>query len=241
MSKIIAHRGASGYAPENTMPAFEMALDMNAEGIELDVHTTKDGEVVVIHDHTIDRTSDGEGLVGGFTLDELRKFDYGSWYGDEFKGVTIPTLREVLELLRDWNGLLNIEIKSGPIIYEGIEQKVIDLIEEYETADRIIISSFNHYSLRDIKKIDPSIKIGLLYGAGLVEPWIYAKRLNAEALHPSYHNIIPELVEGCHENSIQLNPYTIDREQDIERMINAGVDGIITNYPDRALAVRDRI
>lgn len=241
MSKIIAHRGASGYAPENTMPAFEMALDMNAEGIELDVHTTKDGEVVVIHDHTIDRTSDGEGLVGGFTLDELRKFDYGSWYGDEFKGVTIPTLREVLELLRDWNGLLNIEIKSGPIIYEGIEQKVIDLIEEYEMADRIIISSFNHYSLRDIKKIDPSIKIGLLYGAGLVEPWIYAKRLNAEALHPSYHNIIPELVEGCHENGIQLNPYTIDREQDIERMINAGVDGIITNYPDRALAVRDRI
>ncbi len=241
MSKIIAHRGASGYAPENTMPAFEMALEMNAEGIEIDVHTSKDGEVVVIHDPTINRTSNGEGLVGELTLEELRSYDYGSWYSDEFKDTTIPTLREVLELLKDWEGLLNIEIKSGPHIYEGIEQKVIDLIKEYKMEDRIIISSFNHYSLRDIKKIDPNIKIGLLYAAGLVEPWIYAKRMDATALHPSYYNIIPEVVDGCKENGIQLNPYTINDESDLERMVDAGVDGIITNYPDRALKVRERM
>lgn len=241
MSKIIAHRGASGHAPENTMPAFQMALDMGAEGIELDVHISKDGEVVVIHDHTIDRTSNGEGLVGELTLDDLRRFDYGSWYSTKFKGVQIPTLREVLELLRDWEGLLNIEIKSGAIVYEGIEQKVIDLIEEYDMLDRTIISSFDHYSLREIKAINPQIEIGLLYGAGLVEPWLYAQRIGAEALHPSYHNIIPELVEGCRKNDIRLNPYTIDREEDIERMISAGVDGIITDYPDRALKVRGRM
>lgn len=241
MARIIAHRGASGYAPENTMPAFQLALELNAEGIELDVHLSKDDEVVVIHDHTIDRTSDGEGRVRDLTLEELRKFDYGSWKDERFKGATIPTLREVLELLRDWDGLLNIEVKGNPITYEGIEDRIAQLLEEFGMTNRVIISSFNHYFLRNMKDIDSQIQIGLLYGDGLVEPWVYAKNLKAEALHPSYHAINQEVTLGCKENNVMLNPYTINNREDVERMLDLGVDGIITDYPDRVLSIRDSI
>lgn len=238
MALVIAHRGASGYAPENTMPAFEKALDMGTEGIELDVHMTADGGIVVIHDHTIDRTSNGKGLVKTFTLDQIKEFDFGSWFNPGFRGIKIPTLGEVLELLKDWEGLLNIEIKSGPIFYEGIEDKLIDMIKEYNFEDRVIFSSFNHYSLRDLKAIAPSVEIGLLYMAGLVEPYQYAKSLGAEALHPLYYNIVPELVEGCKRNGIKLNPFTVNDIKEIEMIMAAGVDGIITDYPDRALSVK---
>ncbi|NMA95372.1 MAG: glycerophosphodiester phosphodiesterase [Clostridiales bacterium] len=240
MPRIIAHRGASAHAPENTMPAFELAIEMGAEGIELDVHLSKDNEVVVIHDATINRTSDGEGIVKDMTLEELRKFDFGKWFGDEFEGTHIPALKEVLELLKDWDGLLNIEIKGHIEIYAGIEQRVIDLIEAYNMKDNVIISAFNHFYLRNIKNIDPDIKIGLLYGVGLVEPWLYAKNIGAEALHPSYHAIDSELIDGCRKSNVILNPYTIDEIEDIRRMIDLGVDGIITDYPDRVLAVRDK-
>jgi glycerophosphoryl diester phosphodiesterase len=136
MALIMAHRGASGYAPENTMAAFEKALEMGTEGIELDVHMTADGEIVVIHDHTVDRTSDGKGMVGALTLEEIREFDFGSWFDPKFKGQSIPTLRDVFELLEDWEGLLNIEVKSGPIFYPGIEEKHVhdnDLVRDVHT------------------------------------------------------------------------------------------------------------
>ena len=113
------------------MAAFEKALEMGAEGIELDVHLTADGEIVVIHDHTIDRTSDGKGVVGALTLEEIRKYDFGAWFDPKFKGQRIPTLGEVFELLEDWDGLLNIEVKSGPILYPGIEEKLVDMVKSW--------------------------------------------------------------------------------------------------------------
>lgn len=243
MTKIIAHRGASGCSPENTIPAFRKAIEIGSNGIELDVHLTKDDKIVVVHDFNIDRTSNGKGYVKDYTLNELKKFDFGSWYGEKFTRVSIPTLEEVLELVKyyNWNGLINIEIKNGPIFYPNIERKLIGTIREYGLEENVIFSSFNHYSLKILKEIDPSMDIGLLYMCGMYEPWEYAKDLRAKALHPLYYNIVPEIVIGCKKNGIELNPFTVDKPSDIEMMIKAGVDGVITNYPDRGLKIKERL
>lgn len=239
---IIAHRGASAYAPENTMASFVKALDMKSEGIELDVHMTKDKALVVCHDERVDRTTNGKGFIKDYTLGEIKQLDAGSWFGDEFKGEKIPELEEVLHLIKDNSVVLNIELKNAPILYEGIEEKLIDMLSSYKMEDRAIISSFNHYSLIQVKKINPRIKTGVLYMAGLVEPWVYAKSLNADALHPLFYNIMaPGFVKGCLAHGIMLNPFTVDDEVYIEAMIKSKVNGIITNYPDRAIKIRDNM
>lgn len=239
---IIAHRGASAYAPENTMASFVKAMEMKSDGIEIDVHMTKDNVLVVCHDEKVDRTTDGEGFIKDFNLSELKKLDAGSWFGEEFKGQRIPELSEVLELIKDTDILLNIEIKNAPIIYPDIEKKTINMITEYGMEDRVIISSFNHYSLIEVKKINPRIKTGILYMAGLVEPWIYAKRLSADALHPLFYNLFaPDFVKECFENGIMLNPFTVDDERYIEALVSLKINGIITNCPDIAVKIRDNI
>lgn len=234
---VIAHRGASAYAPENTMSAFKKALDMGAGGIELDVHLSKDGRIVVIHDERIDRTSNGKGMVRDFTLDELKNLDFGSWFSQEYAGERIPLLEEVLELLNGWDGLLNIEIKSGIVLYPGIENKLVELVKKYHMDSKVIYSSFNHYSLAELKRIDPEAKIGLLYGEGLIDPWEYALRVGAYAIHPVFYAVVPDIVKGCRENGIAVNTFTVDHPEHILRMAEAGVDGIITNVPDIALKI----
>jgi glycerophosphoryl diester phosphodiesterase len=234
---IIAHRGASRQAPENTMAAFKKALELGAGGIELDVHLSRDGHLVVTHDEQVDRTSDGKGLVRDKTFSELRELDFGSWFSESFKKERIPELSEVLELIRDWNGLLNIEIKNGPIFYPGIEQAVSDEVNRYGAAGRTIVSSFNHYSLVEMKRINPAVKTAPLYMAGLFEPWAYARRIGADAIHPLFYNIVPEVMIGCKKNGIRVNPFTVDQPEYIKAMAMAGVDGIITNVPDIALNI----
>ncbi len=234
---IIAHRGASRQAPENTMAAFTRALELGAGGIELDVHLSADGHLVVTHDEQVDRTSDGKGLIRDKTLQQLKDLDFGSWFSEHFKGEKIPTLEEVLDLVRDWNGLLNIEIKNGPVFYPGIEKAVSDAVAQYKLANRTIISSFNHYSLVEIRKLNPEIKTAPLYMAGLYEPWQYARSLGACAIHPLFYNIVPEVMKGCKLNGIMANPFTVDQPEYIKAMAAAGVDGIITNVPDIALSI----
>lgn len=234
---IIAHRGAAKKAPENTMSSFKMALDMGAGGIELDVHLSSDDHLVVIHDEIVDRTSNGTGWVKDKTLQELRSLDFGSWFSPEFGGEQIPLLEEVLELIHGWDGLLNIELKSGPVFYPDIEKKVINLLNKFNMTDSTIISSFNHYSLAEIKKFFPSIRTGVLYGEGIYRPWDYAKTVGAEAIHPHRYNIVPEIVNGCKKSGIAVNPYTVDDPEEIARIAHLGVDGIITNVPDIALNI----
>lgn len=232
---IYAHRGASAYAPENTGSAFTKAIEMGVGGIELDIHMSKDGHLMVIHDESLNRTSNGKGLVKDLSLDELKDLDFGSWFDSSFKGERILTLEECLDLLEGWDGILNVEIKSGPILYDGIEEKLVKVLSEYKMIERTIVSSFNHYSLLAIKQLEPELKTGILYMAGLVEPWIYAQRLGAEAIHPYFFNIQPPIVKGCKENGIMMNPFTVDKAEYILAMARAGVDGIITNVPDIAL------
>jgi glycerophosphoryl diester phosphodiesterase len=234
---IIAHRGASKQAPENTMMAFRRAMELGAGGIELDVHLSKDGHLVVTHDEQVDRTSNGKGLVRDKTLNELKSLDFGSWFSEKFKGEKIPELCEVLKLIKDWDGMLNIEIKNGPIFYPGIEKAVSDTLDKYNMIQRTIVSSFNHYSLVDIRKINPAVKTAPLYMAGLFEPWEYAHRIGACAIHPLFYNIVPEVMKGCKMNGIMVNPFTVDQPEYIKAMAAAGVDGIITNVPDIAIKI----
>ena len=146
---VWAHRGASGYAPENTLAAFEKAVELGADGVELDIQLTKDDEIVVIHDEKIDRTSDGEGWVKDYTLEELRGFNYNRTK-PEYEHADIPTMREVFELLKPTGLFINIEIKTGVIFYEKIEEKILALTKEMDMEDRVCYSSFNHYTVKRI-------------------------------------------------------------------------------------------
>lgn len=229
-----AHRGASGYFPENTMLAFEKALPMGATGIETDVQMTKDGVLVLIHDETLDRTTNVTGFVKDYTYKELLKIDAGSHFSSEFKNVKIPALDELIQFAKDKNLQLNLELKNNIIQYPKIEEKVLDMIEKYKIKDRIIISSFNHYSMVKVKEIDKETKVGLLYSATLYHPENYGKALGVEALHPLYFAVdSEEIIQGIKAAGLMINPYTIDDEGDMRRFIDYGVDGIITDYPDK--------
>ena len=230
--KIIGHRGVPHLAPENTMASFKTAVANGAEGLETDVQMTKDGALVLIHDETLDRTTNGKGLVLNHTLKELKSLDAGSKFSPDFENERIPTLREFLEYVSDKDLLINIEIKSGVILYPGIEKKLIEMLHEYGLGESIILSSFNHYSLVTCKEIDSGIKTGILYMAGLYNPWDYAKAVGADALHPLFYSVRPETIGGLRDSGLLINPYTVDSPGDMKNMIALGVSGIITNYCD---------
>ena len=238
--EVWAHRGASGYAPENTMEAFKLAVEMGADGIELDVQLTKDHEIVVIHDETLQRVCNGNGYVKDYTLEQLKGLNYNKTH-PEYEKASIPMLREVLELLKDTDLKLNIELKTGVFFYPNIEQMVVDLVAEYGMQDRVWYSSFNHYSVKEVKRIQPSAKVGLLYGDGIYEPVDYALRFGAEAIHPYTVNLqYPQLMEKCRENGIKVHTWTANTFHDIRKCIQHGVDAVITNYPDKAKAIAER-
>lgn len=241
MTRIYAHRGASKEAPENTMAAFELAVELGAEGFELDVHLSKDGKLVVIHDETLKRTTGVEGYVKQYTYEELKSFDNGSWFSDEFIGSSIPLLEDVIWLVKRKSLLLNIEIKGGGYFYPGIEDEVVEAIKKFDLIDSVVVSSFNHYSLLEIKRLCSDVKTGVLYVAGLYEPWNYAKTVLADAIHPNYITLAPEIIEGAKRNKYLINTYTVDDESSIRKLILAGVDGIITNDVRKAIPIKKRI
>lgn len=232
-TKIWAHRGASGHAPENTLPAFELAHMLGADGIELDVQLTKDGVPVVIHDERVDRVSDGRGRVKDFCLEELRTLDVGRAF-PAYGKVIIPTLAEVYDLVGKTDMTINLELKNSVIGYEGLEEKVLALAEEMGLAERIIYSSFNHHSMMKIKKLLPTARTAFLYSDGLLDVADYAARYRVYAVHPSLTNTVyPDVVQSCHARGIRVHVWTVDEGADIERMRSLGVDAVITNYVER--------
>ncbi|MBE6747476.1 MAG: glycerophosphodiester phosphodiesterase [Ruminococcaceae bacterium] len=234
MSKIIAHRGFSGKYPENTMLAFSKAVEIGADGIELDVHFTKDGEIVIIHDETIDRTTDGTGFVRDYTYEELSKFNaYGRFEG-QFEFQKIPTLREYFELVKDVEGFItNIELKTGIFEYEGIEKAVIDLVKEFGLEDRTILSSFNHFTVMRCKEYEPSIKTGFLVESWIIGMGEYTKSHGIDCVHPIFVNLKPELYAEMKNAGREVNTWTVNEYEDIRRLADMGVDALIGNYPDR--------
>lgn len=231
--KIYAHRGASAYAPENTMPAFELACEMGADAFELDVHLTKDGKAVVIHDDTVDRTGDGSGAVESMTYEELSGLDFSNGMED-FSGVKIPLLEEVFGLAYRKSVFVNVEIKENRLQNSyPILDRVLEIEKRCGMFGNVIYSSFNHYLLRELKKISESIPIGILYLGGLVDVWEYAEKLGAQAVHPYYACLGDSaLAPECHRRHIAVNAWTVNDEADILAAIRAGADGIISNRPD---------
>ena len=230
-----AHRGFSGEYPENTLLAFEKALEVGCEGIEFDVHFSKDGELVIIHDEAVDRTSDHKGLVRDYTYEELcqMNFAYPAKYGDKYGFQRIPTLREYLELVRDQNILTNIELKTGIYPYPGIEKAVYDMLKAFHLEDRVIISSFNHHSVMRMKALDPEIPCGFLSETWILEPGQYVSSHHVEAYHPGFYMLNDEEATDLKAHGCQINTWTVNEVADIQNMIRLDVDGIISNYPDR--------
>ncbi len=237
MSKIFAHRGYSGHYPENTMLAFKKSIEAGVDGIELDVHLTKDNELVIIHDETIDRTTNGSGLVADLTLKELSKFDASY----KFKNIgvnPIPTLDEYLDYIKDKNIITNIELKTNINEYHGIEGKVLELIEKYSLEDKVIISSFNHFTIMRMKEIAPYLKYGLLTESWIINPGKYTNDLGVKCYHPQFKSLNSCTVDELKKYNIEINTYTVNDEEDIKDMFYKKVDVIITNYPELALSLK---
>lgn len=237
MPLVLAHRGANKVAPQNTLPAFQKAIQLNADGIETDVHLCKDGEIVICHNYTVDATSNGKGSIDEMTFAQLRELDFGSYFSDDFKGTTLPTLAELLTLVKNMK-LINIEIKS-PQKDNDLVKRVVEEVYNFGVEKNSIISCFNPECIRQVKEIDDNLKTALLYeddelGNEIMTFGVakYCQQLNADAAHPHRNLITHKEVLELHNLGIAVNPWTVNLKEDIIRLTNWGCDALITDIPD---------
>jgi glycerophosphoryl diester phosphodiesterase len=221
----IGHRGARGYEPENTIIGFQKAIDLHVDRIELDVHLSSDNELMVIHDETIDRTTDGKGFVNQFSLPQLKRFRIE-------KAHTIPTLSEVLNLI-DQKCDINIELKS----FETAD-KVVDLIEKFVAEkkwnyNQFLVSSFDWNALQQVTFSNSRIPIGVLTETNVDLAFAFAKFIKAKSIHPYFHLVTEENAAKMQEKGFQVFPWTVNEIEDIKRIKTYNVDGIISDFPDR--------
>jgi len=228
MPKIIAHRGASVHAPENTMAAFQMALDQGADGIELDVMLTKDNRIAVIHDDTVDRTTSGSGRVSEMTLAELQALDAGD-------GEEIPSLDEVLDRFGG-RFLINIELKNYSSVLDSLPTEVAKLVTSSGLMESVLISSFNPFNIARFRKKAPEAVLGLITQPKQAKHWMW-RLFKYDALHPHFSDVDPVLVAALHARSRQVNVWTVDEASEIRRLAGLQVDSIITNDPQHAREV----
>lgn len=236
--RVIAHRGFSGRAPENTLVALEMAMDIKADMAEIDVGLTRDGHVVVLHDDTLDRTTDGKGLLSAATLEEVRQLDAGSWFAPEFAGEPVPTLGEVLDLVRG-KMLLNIEVKTEAVTDTaagGIVDKVLELVHDRDMLGQIVISSFDPRALAHARQLEPRVKTASLYNHDLHKgqsPLEVMAAVGSNGFNTRQKRITQQIVTACHRHRRPVAVYTVNTEKTMERLIALGVDALFTDYPDR--------
>lgn len=231
---IIAHRGASGYAPENTLSSIKKAIQMGVDGIEIDIQLTKDNKIVVFHDWKLGRTAEGNKYIFESLSDELHRLNAGVWFSSEFKEDKIPSLEDVLNLLPD-SMMLNIEIKDISRGHRGIEKYLVDILDRHaEKKKNIIISSFHHNVLSALYKQDKELKLGFLTSSDLVDIATYIKStgIHCYSYHPEVNLITREAVESLHKIGIKVFVWTVNSEEDFRYLESIGVDGVITNYPD---------
>lgn len=263
MTKIFGHRGARGSYPENTILSFKKAIDQGVDGLELDVHLTKDGEVVVIHDETLNRTTNGSGWINELTLEEIKQVSAGSpfthfpEYQDAWDSERVPTLKEVLKLLTPYPIELNIELKTYAIAYKGIEEKVHSIVEGYGNGRKVVYSSFHLPSLMRMKKVNPDASIALLLNEGISHPSDYIETFDLEALHLNKNILLPKTAnigqsiqdrKNSHEdNTMRLNGlyekvrvWTVNDQNQMDQLLELQVNAIITDFPEKAIALRNK-
>lgn len=238
MTKIFAHRGFSARYPENTMLAFRKAAETGCDGVELDVQLSRDGEPVVCHDEDLRRTTGRPGLVKDLTLRELRGLDAGCGFPAAMGRQAIPSLREYFSYVQGTGLVTDIELKNGAVDYEGLEEKVIRLVQEFGLADRVYFSSFNHYSMLKCKKICPAIPCALLTGDWIAHAGAYARREGVEFVNPQYRSLTDEAIRELEENGIGAQTWTVNDPKAMARLMDRHVFAVITNEPDAAMRVR---
>lgn len=235
---IIAHRGASAVAPENTLAAFKLAHQAGADGIELDVMLSKDNQLVIMHDDTVDRTTNGSGRVRDMTYAELKELDVGSHFSADFVGEKIPLLTQVYELLGK-KLLINVELKNYATPFDDLTAKVIELTEKFNLVDSIILSSFNPINLSKARRINRNIRLGLLTASGKPGK-ILRSRVGRifpyDALHPHYSDTNSNLVQYMHQINRHVNVWTVDDPDELLRLKALGIDAVICNDPKSARA-----
>lgn len=237
---VIAHRGASGAAPENTLAAFRKAVEFGAGFIETDLQLSRDARLVALHDDTVDRTTNGQGPVASMTVEELRRLDAGSWFratnheeASSFAGERIPTIEEILAFGREHEIGLHLEIKAtGP---SGVEHAIVGALRASGEIPRSVVLSFAAGILKRIRELEPLVMTGFLYSDRLPSPVATAVDVGARQLLPRHDRVTRELVADAHAQDLRVVPWTANTPEEMQKLISAGVDGIITNYPDRLL------
>lgn len=240
ITQVIAHRGSKGLRPENTLPAFSKAIDAGADGIETDVHLSKDGELIIIHDETVNRTTNGTGKVYDMTLKELKQLDAGSYFGLDYLGTRIPTLQEVVQLLieRHYTGIFNLEFKTDKFEYSGLEEKVANYFDSIDYPFHLVYSSFNPKSIKKIHAIQPTIETASLFKLRTASAKRFAKKNVIQDWHPSiawvrsHRWFLPRM---------EIRPWTVNSEENMKYCFKHHFKGIITDFPERGLSIRKSI
>jgi glycerophosphoryl diester phosphodiesterase len=235
---VIAHRGASGHAPENTLAAFRRAISLGATFIETDLQLTRDTRFVAIHDDTVDRTTNGHGKVHDLTLNELRRLDAGSWFGSEFGGERIPTLEEILDFSKKHDVVFYLELK--PTGSWGGEHALIGALRASGEIARTIVISFDSVILQALREIEPTLMTGLLFEGQIENPIQRAIEIGARQLAVRGDLITPTLLAGARKQDLQVVCWTVNQPAHMRLLIGAGVDGIMSDYPDRLIAAQPK-
>ncbi len=235
---VLGHRGASAYAPENTAPAFEEAIALGADGVELDVHLTADGRAVVMHHADLSKTSNGVGLLSNYTLGELKLLDVGGWFSKEYENTPILTLTEALEIVQDMR-VINIEIKAPKTPYRNLPEIVAQTVKYMNLSHKVIVSSFSSQAALSAKKSNPRLKAGLLYDRPIFfpTPVKFAERVGADALHPVDRMATAQLAMACTKAGIALNVWTVNNPARARMLQSWGVTGVISDEPDTVRAM----
>jgi glycerophosphoryl diester phosphodiesterase len=246
--EVHAHRGGAGLAPENTLAAFRKALGLGVDALEMDLHVTRDGVVVVIHDGTLDRTTDGRGDVGDLSLEAVKRSDAGDKFAPAFRGERVPTLREVIDLVKaNGNGRvrLDLELKyhqDRPGRPEDFEERVLEILRGTGFAERVNVISFHHPSLTKVKALERKIRTGLLAGGRMApqDPVALVRQFRADYYSPNFRHVTAEAVAALHQAGIPIVPWTINEEAEMRRLMALGIgglagDGIATDFPDRLM------